>query len=318
MRKSAVLRPRPAPAVKQQEQALGLATAFGAFSLWGFLPLYFYIIDDRVPVTGILGHRIIWAAVLLGAFTLLASRLARVAAVLRNRRMLLALTGSTAFISVNWGVFIWAVTHGHVLEASLGYYINPLLNVLLGFIFLRERLRPPQAVAVAIAAVGVLIMIIGYGHIPWVSLILAGCFGAYGLIRKQVAVDSGTGLLVETLLLAPFALAWLGWLYANREAAFLVLGIQTSLLLFGCGIVTVIPLVLFATGARRLRLGTLGLIQYITPTLQLLTGVLLMGEPFSRADAVTFTLIWVGLFIYTTDALAAQRRARQVGQGETA
>lgn len=168
-----------------------------------------------------------------------------------------------------------------------------------------------QYVAVAIAAAGVLIMIVGYGHIPWVSLIVAGCFGAYGLIRKQVPVDAGTGLLVETLLLMPFALLWLGWLYAHGDTGFLRLGTGTDLLLLGCGIVTVVPLVLFASGARRLRLGTLGLIQYITPTMQLLSGVLLMGEPFTRADGVTFAFIWVGLAIYTADAFWAQRQTRR-------
>lgn len=304
--------------MNQQQQALGLASAFSAFLLWGFLPLYFNVIDTRVPVTGILVQRVIWAAVLLLLYTLATQRFQRLINVFRNRRLLLPLVCSAAFISINWGTFIWAVTHAHVLESSLGYYINPLLNVLLGFVFLRERLRPPQCIAVAIAAIGVLIMIIGYGQIPWVSLILAICFGAYGLIRKQVPVDSGTGLLVETLLLAPFAIAWLGWLYIDHQAAFLVLDMQTNLLLLGCGVVTIIPLVLFATGARRLRLGTLGLIQYITPTLQLLSGVLLLGEPFTRADAITFACIWAGLFIYTADALAAQKRLHQTGASRTA
>src|SRR5699024_882021 len=296
--------------MKQQDSATGLACAFGAFGLWGFLPLYFYVIDDRVPVTGILVHRVIWASILLALFTLLSGRWNRVAVVISNRRLLLALTCSALLISANWGTFIWAVTHAHVLESSLGYYINPLLNIFFGFCFLHERLRRMQCVAVAIAATGVLIMIIGYGKIPWVSLIVAGCFGGYGLIRKQVPVDAGTGLLVETLLLMPFALLWLGWLYAHDAAGFLRLGTGTDLLLLGCGVVTVVPLVLFASGARRLRLGTLGLIQYITPTMQLLSGVLLMGEPFTRADGVTFAFIWIGLAIYTADALWAQRQTR--------
>lgn len=301
--------PEPTSAVQQPDRAVGLAAAFSAFSLWGFLPLYFYIIDSRVPVTGILVQRVIWAAVLLSVFTLLSRRGARLVAVVRQRRQMAALACSALLISTNWGTFIWAVTHGHVLEASLGYYINPLLNVFLGFCFLQERLRRMQFVAVAIAAIGVLIMIIGYGKIPWVSLILAGCFGGYGLIRKQVAVDGATGLLVETLLLMPFALLWLGGLYAQGAAGFLRINMSTNLLLLGCGVVTVVPLVLFATGARRLRLGTLGLIQYITPTMQLLSGVLLMGEAFTRADAVTFAFIWTGLGLYTADAMYNQRRA---------
>lgn len=298
--------------MQQQDKAFGLTTAFSAFLLWGFLPLYFYIIDDRVPVTGILVHRVIWAAILLALFTLVTGRMDRVAAIMRNRRLLLALVCSATFITINWGTFIWAATHGHVLEASMGYYINPLLNILLGFCVLHEHLRRQQFIAVAIAATGVLIMIIGYGQIPWISLILAVSFGMYSLIRKQTPVDSGTGLLVETTLQLPFALLWLGWLYADGAARFLRLNTGTDLLLFGCGIITLVPLVLFATGARRLRLSTLGLLQYITPTMQLLSGVLLLGEDFSRADAVTFAFIWLGLALYTADALHQQRRLRRM------
>ncbi len=294
-----------------QEQSVGLTAAFGAFTFWGFLPLYFYIIGSQVSVWEILVHRVIWAAILLAAFTLATGRSSRVQAVFDNPRMLLALACSAVLISVNWGVFIWAVTHGHVLESSLGYYINPLLNVLLGFCFLRERLRLLQCVAVGIATVGVLIMVIGYGQVPWVALVLAGCFGGYGLIRKQLPVDGATGLLVETLLLLPVALLWLGWMYLQQDAAFLVIDRRIDLLLFGAGVVTMVPLVLFATAARRLRLGTLGLIQYITPTLHLLTGVFLLGEGFRQADAITFACIWTGLTIYTADAFMAQHRLRR-------
>lgn len=298
---------------QQEEQATGLTAAFSAFLLWGFLPLYFYAIGPRVSDWEIVVHRVLWAAVLLGAFTLATGRAVRVRAVFRDRRMLLPLTASAVLIALNWGVFIWAVTHNRVLESSLGYYINPLLNVLMGFCFLHERLRPLQTVAVAIAALGVLLMIVAYGDVPWVALILAGCFGSYGLIRKQVPVDGATGLLVETLLLTPAALAWLAWMYAHHQAAFLLVDRRIDLMLFGAGVITVIPLVLFAAAARRLRLGTLGLIQYITPTLHLVTGVFVLGELFTRADAVTFICIWTGLAIYTADTLLAQRR-RQRGR----
>lgn len=290
------------------EQATGLAAAFSAFILWGFLPLYFHAVGPRVSVWEILLHRVIWSAVLLALFTLATGRLGRLREAVRNVRTLLPLVASAALIATNWGVFIWAVTHQHVLESSLGYYINPLLNVLMGFLFLRERLRPLQTLAVAIATVGVLVMIVGYGQVPWVSLILAFAFGTYGLIRKQVPVDGATGLLVETLILAPAALIGLAWLYRNGEAAFLLIDRRIDLMLIGSGVVTVVPLVLFATAARRLRLGTLGLIQYITPTAQLLTGVFLFGEPFTRADGITFLCIWAGLAMYTTDTLLAQRR----------
>lgn len=292
----------------ENEARTGMAAALAAFLLWGFLPIYFHLIGPKVSVWEMLIHRIIWAAVLLGLFTLAMGRGARVKAVFTNPRQLLALTGSAILIACNWGVFIWAVTSNHVLESSLGYYINPLLNVLLGFCFLGERLRPMQMLAVAIAAAGVLVTVIAFGTVPWISLILAGCFGGYGLIRKQTNVDSATGLLIETLLLSPFALAWLVWMYHRGTAAFLHSPLHTDLLLVGAGAVTVVPLVFFAVGARRLRLSTLGLFQYITPTAHFITGVYLFGEVFTRADAVTFACIWTGLFIYTADNWRSQRQ----------
>lgn len=290
------------------EVRTGMMAALGAFMLWGFLPIYFHLIGPAVSVWEMLIHRVIWAALLLTLFTLSRGRGERVRAVFRNRRQLLALSGSAILIACNWGVFIWAVTSNHVLESSLGYYINPLLNVLLGFLFLGERLRPLQSLAVAIAAAGVLVMVIAFGKVPWISLILAGCFAGYGLIRKQTNVDSATGLLIETLLLSPFALAWLTWMLVHGNAAFLHSNLRTDLLLVGAGAVTVVPLVFFAAGARRLRLGTLGLFQYITPTAHFITGVFLFGEIFTRADAITFSCIWVGLFLYTADNWRYQRR----------
>jgi len=294
------------------EVRTGMLAALGAFMLWGFLPIYFHLIGPAVSVWEMLIHRVIWAALLLTLFTLSRGRGDRVRAVFRNRRQLLALSGSAILIACNWGVFIWAVTSNHVLESSLGYYINPLLNVLLGFLFLGERLRPLQSLAVAIAATGVLVMVIAFGKVPWISLILASCFAGYGLIRKQTDVDSATGLLIETLLLSPFALIWLVWMLSHGNAAFLHSNLRTDLLLVGAGAVTVVPLVFFAAGARRLRLGTLGLFQYITPTAHFITGVFLFGEIFTRADAITFSCIWVGLFLYTADNWRHQRRSMPV------
>jgi len=293
---------------RSTDQSLGALAALTAFLSWGFLPLYFHLIGPRVTAWEMLIHRVIWAALLLAGFTLLRGRLDALRALLRRPRSLAALGASAVMIAMNWGVFIWAVTHDHVLQSSLGYYINPLLNVALGFCFLRERLRPMQIAAVLLAAAGVLIMVIGFGRVPWISLVLAGCFGTYGLIRKQVAVDGATGLLVETLLLLPLALAALAWMYGHGVAAFLLVSARIDWLLVGSGAVTVVPLVLFAVAARRLRLGTLGLFQYMTPTMHLITGVFLFGEPFTRADAVTFACIWAGLALYTADVWRAQRR----------
>ncbi|WP_456269177.1 EamA family transporter RarD [Kushneria sp. AK178] len=292
----------------KREQSAGLLAALGCFSIWGVLPLYFHLIGPSVTPWEILAHRMIWAAVLLTLFVVLTHRGARTMAVLRNRRLLLALVATALLISANWGLFIWAVSSHHVLQASLGYYINPLLNVVLGVVFFRERLRPLQMAAVLLAAAGVMIMVVGFGRVPWVSLMLAGSFGFYGAIRKRIGVDSITGLYIETMLLLPFALLWLGALYMQQQAVFLQGSVGTDALLIGCGLITVLPLVLFAMGARRLKLGTLGLIQYLTPTLHLLTGVFLFGEPFNQASLVTFACIWAGLALYTLDTLRAQRR----------
>ncbi|ARS52892.1 EamA family transporter RarD [Kushneria konosiri] len=292
----------------KREQSVGLLAALGCFSMWGVLPLYFHLIGPNVSPWEILTHRMVWAALLLTLFVLISRRHERVMAVLRQRTLLLALMASALLISINWGMFIWAVSSHHVLQASLGYYINPLLNVLLGLVFFRERLRPLQVAAILLASAGVLIMVVGFGRVPWVSLILAGSFGCYGAIRKRIGVDSITGLYVETMLLLPFALLWLGVLYAQQQAVFLQGSLFTDALLIGCGLVTVLPLVLFTMGARRLRLGTLGLIQYLTPTLHLLTGVFLFNEPFHQANLITFGCIWAGLALYTVDTLRAQRK----------
>jgi chloramphenicol-sensitive protein RarD len=292
------------------ERTSGLIAAIAAYLVWGFMPLYFLAIDPRVSMWEIVLHRVIWAAVLLLLFTVATRRTVRLTAVFSRPRQLAALAASAAVIAVNWEVFIWAVTHNHVLESSLGYFISPLVSVLLGFFFLRERLRPLQFLAVGVAALGVLIMILAAGQVPWVALTLATAFGIYGLIRKQVPVDSITGLLVETLLLLPLALAWLGWLYLHHRAAFLCLDRPTDLLLVGAGALTICPLVLFAFAARRLRLGTVGLIMYIAPTTQLITSVLLLGEPFSRIQKITFGHIWVGLAIFSCDSVLTQRQLR--------
>jgi len=288
---------------QRTEHGMGLAAALTAFGIWGFLPLYFHLIGPRVSVWEVLSHRILWATVLLATYTVLSGRLSRLRAVFGSPRVLWALAASALCIGVNWVVFIWAVTHGHVLESSMGYYITPLLNVVMGMVFLGERLRPLQWLAVGLAALGVAIMIGAYGTVPWVALTLATAFGFYGLIRKRVAVDSATGLLTETLILLPLAFALLAWVYGHHELTFMHTAPSMDLLLVGAGVVTVVPLLLFATGARRLRLGTIGLLQYLTPTMQFLTAVFLFGEPFTRADGLTFAFIWSGLVLYSIDAV---------------
>ncbi|MEJ2157707.1 MAG: EamA family transporter RarD [Desulfobacteraceae bacterium] len=285
----------------------GALAAIGAFGIWAFFPVYFNQFGPDVSPWEILLHRVIWAEVCLLGFILLSRRLDRVRALMRRPATMMALAGSALAIGANWATFIWAVTHGEILQSSLGYYINPLLNVFLGYCFLKERLRMLQWLAVAIAATGVGVSVAGYGEVPWLALVLAGCFGLYGLIRKQVEIDSITGLMVEALLLAPVAGIWLALMVSRGQAVFLRAGARIDLLLIGSGIITILPLLLFAVAARRLRLATLGLLQYIAPTGHFLVGVYLYEEPFTSADAVTFGCIWTGLAIYTADLWLGHR-----------
>jgi len=295
------------------ETGAGVMAALLAFGSWALLPLYFNLLRPEVSAWEITPHRILWACLILTAVLLVTAGRASLRAPFRQPRLWVGLVASATLIAGNWGIFIWAVTHGHVLQSSLGYYINPLVNVLLGFCFLGERLRPLQSVAVAIAATGVAISVLAFGEVPWLSLGLAGCFGAYGLIRKQLPVGSLQGLWVETLLLTPVALGWLAVLYARGDAAFAVVSLRLDALLIASGAVTIVPLVCFTFAARRLRLGTLGLFQYITPTGHFLTGVFVLGEPFTRADLVTFGCIWLGLALYSGDLWRQQSRLGRSG-----
>lgn len=289
----------------------GILTAVGAFGIWAIFPVYFKQFGPGVSPWEILLHRVIWALVFLLGFILLSRRTARVLALLKRPGTMMALGGSAMVLGTNWATFIWAVTHAEVLQSSLGYYINPLLNVFLGYCFLGERLQPLQWLAVAIAATGVLISLIGYGDVPWLALLMAGCFGIYGLIRKQTDIDNVTGLMMETFLMLPIAAAWLTVMSMKGGTAFLKSGIHIDLLLIGAGLITILPLLLFVAAAKRLKLATVGLLQYIAPTGHFLLGVYLYGEPFTAADAVTFGCIWLGLFLYTADMLRGNGGARR-------
>lgn len=282
----------------------GLAAALLAFGTWGFFPIYFKALA-HVPALEVLAHRVVWSVVLLAIVTPLLGRWATAREALgpRKRRLVAA---SALLIAANWGTYIWAVQAGRVLQASLGYYVNPLVSVLLGVVFLRERLRRLQTVAVALAAVGVGVLVVDRGELPWLPLTLALTFGLYGLVRKRAGVDPVGGLLAETALLAPLALAWVGVLAAGGAGSFGA-GAGTSLLLAAAGPVTAIPLVWFARGVRSLPLSTVGLLQYVTPTLQLLLAVLVYREPFAAAHAVAFGFIWSALALYSWDSLRAVR-----------
>ena len=289
------------------ERARGLGYALAAYLAWGLFPIYFKALGG-VPAIEVLAHRVVWSLFLLAGLVLVRGGAAALRAPFRRDRLpLLAVT--TALISTNWLVYIWAVQVGRVLEASLGYFVNPLVNVVLGVLFLGESLSRLQKVAVGLASLGVAVLVVRSGSFPWLSLVLALSFGLYGLLRKRAGIEAIGGLLVETALLAPPALALLGFRAAAGVGAF---GSEprTTLLLAAAGVITAVPLIWFTLAVHRLRLATVGLVQYLTPTGQFLLAVLLYREPFGGAHAVAFAFIWSSLAIYSWDALA---RARDAG-----
>jgi len=272
-----------------------------AFALWGVFPLYFRQIA-HVPSGEILIHRIVWSLVFVLVVLSVRRQWGWLRPVLRQPRVLAAFTASAVLLSVNWLTYIWAVNNGHVIDASLGYFINPLVNVLLGYTVLHERLRRMQWVALALAAAGVLWLTIQAGHLPWIALALAGSFGAYGLLRKVATLGALEGLTLETLLLAPIAAVVLGvWMF-NGSSTFPAPDATTNAWLIAAGPITAIPLLLFAAGARRISLTTLGLLQYIGPTIQLALGLWLFHEPFSAARLFGFALIWLALALYSAES----------------
>ena len=286
----------------------GVTAVTTAFVIWGLFPLYLKPLT-HVPALEILAHRIAWCLLFVLGWLAWKGRLHEVTAAVRDRGVLARLMLSAALIAVNWGLYVWAVSNGRVLEASLGYFIGPLVNVLLGVGALHERLNPRQWTAVALAAVGVGWLTVGAGGLPWVSLVLALSFATYGMVRKVVNVAAVPGLAIETLLLAPVALGFIAWWQARGAGAFGHPPMPVSLLLAGSGLITALPLALFATGARLIPYSVVGIIQYIGPTLQLLLGVFLYGEPFAGARAVGFCIIWAGLAVFVADGLLRSRRA---------
>jgi chloramphenicol-sensitive protein RarD len=280
---------------------IGALYAALAFALWGIFPLYFRQIAS-VPPGEILVHRIVWSL----AFVLVVLTWRRqwgwLGPVLRQPKVLLAFAASAVLLSANWLTYIWAVNNGHVIDASLGYFINPLVNVLLGYTVLHERLRRLQWVALAVAAAGVLWLTLLAGHLPWIALVLAGSFGLYGLLRKVATLGALEGLTLETLILAPIAATLLGVWMANGTSVFPAPALGTNLWLIAAGPITAIPLLLFAAGARQISLTTLGLLQYIGPTLQLALGLWLFNEPFSPARLAGFALIWLALALYSAES----------------
>jgi len=287
----------------------GFAAAFSAFLCWGLLPLFIGLLHAAGAVE-IMAHRVVWACILVFAWLALRGELGKVSVAFGDRAMLAKLVLTAALISFNWLLYVWAVGAGHVIETSLGYFINPLVSVLLGVFVLRERLSRAQWLAVGIAALGVVWLTWQVGHPPWIALSLAGSFALYGLVRKMVVIDAVAGLGVETLLIAPFMLAYLAWATQSGNLQFLQHGPLLAVLLIASGVVTAVPLVLFAYGVRRVPLSAVGVMQYVAPTMQLLCGVFVFHESFTRERAIGFALIWAALVVYAGEGLWRAHRAR--------
>jgi chloramphenicol-sensitive protein RarD len=286
----------------------GVLYAALAYLAWGLLPLYWKALSD-VPAAQILAHRFVWSLVFAGLVLTARRNWGWLARARRQPRVLLTFALSGTLLAVNWFTYIWGVNAGFIVETSLGYFINPLVNVLLGYLFLKERLRPAQWLALAVALGGVLYLTYSYGAFPWIALTLAFSFGVYGLLRKTAALGSAEGLFLETAIIFLPAFGFLLLQEMRGVGALGHISPTTTLLLVGAGAVTSIPLILFAAGARRITLTTLGLLQYIAPTMQFLIGVLVFGEPFGAGRVVGFGLIWLALLLYTAESVIARRRA---------
>ncbi|MGD2125855.1 MAG: EamA family transporter RarD [Desulfobacteraceae bacterium] len=289
-----------------REQKLGVFYALAAFGFWGLVPIYFKAVQHVSPVN-VLCHRVVWAVPFTAVLITFGREWAPLREALGKSKVLGTLVLTAAIAATNWFIFIYAISTERVLQASLGYFINPLVNVLLGMVFLRERLRRWQAVAVLLAAAGTLNLTLKFGALPWISLGLAFSFGFYGLLRKTVRIESLNGLFVETSLLFLPAFGYLAFAARQGTGAFGVIHWKTTVLLALAGAVTSLPLVWFTSAARKLRYSTIGLLQYLAPSLQFMLAVFLYEEPFTLAYLVTFGCIWSGLTIFVVDSLSFQR-----------
>jgi len=286
----------------------GVLYATGAFLCWGLFPLYFNAIG-AVPPSEILAHRMLWSLLFLAIVLTARGQWRWLPEVLKKPKVVASFVASSLLLSANWFVYIWAVKNGHVIDASLGYFINPLVNVLLGQIVLKEHLRRGQWLAVAIAASGVLWLTIQAGQLPWIALILGITFGGYGLLRKTAALAALEGLSFETLILFPLAVAYTVWLTVHGQNAFLNAPADTTRwLLVAAGPITAIPLLLFAAGARRIPMAVLGMLQYLSPTIQMLLGLWVFHEAFSAERMAGFVVIWSALVVYMGEGLWTSRR----------
>ncbi|PEZ04926.1 protein RarD [Bacillus sp. AFS018417] len=285
-----------------EAQKKGIIYAASAYMMWGVLPLYWKLIDE-VPAEEILAHRIVWAFAFMLLVLLICKRFGQFTSELvqlfKRPKLFMSLTVASILISGNWFVYIWAVNHNHVIEASLGYYINPLVSILLGTLVLKEKLNFWQYVAVGLAAFGVAILTVHYGSIPWIAISLACTFGLYGLSKKLLDYDSMIGLTMETMLVMPIALVYLGMLGVQGIGSFGSVSITSTLLLAGAGIVTALPLLYFAKGTKLIPLSMVGFLQYIAPTISLVLGIFVFHEHFTGTHMIAFFFIWIALFTFS-------------------
>ena len=284
----------------------GVIYGLAAYLCWGFFPVYFKSVKV-VPPLEMVSHRIVWSLAFLLLLITWKGAWRSMLGLLTLPKSLSVLVATTLLIATNWLVFIYAISVGEVLQSSLGYFINPLVSVMLGWVFLRERLERPQWISLGLAATGVMYLAVQYGSMPWIALILAASFGLYGLIRKALHVEPLVGLTVETLLLAPFALFYLVQLNQQGAGVFLTQSTKLDLLIPMSGVVTAIPLLLFAAATKKLRLATIGFLQYITPTLHFLLAITIFGETFTHTHLVSFLFIWAGLALYSLHAYRTVR-----------
>ena len=300
----------------ERENATGIIYTAGAYILWGILPIYWKLINE-VPALEILAHRVIWSFifVLMIVFLLKGKLLKNFFQVqMSQKKTWLGLFLASLFISINWFTYIYAVNTNHIVEASLGYYVNPLVAVLLGVFVLREKVNVLQAVSFVIAGIGVIYMTLSVGKLPWISLVLAISFGFYGLSKKLIKVDSILGLLLETLFILPFAILFLAYLGVNDQQSFSAGSLKNDLFLIGSGIATAVPLLWFGIGAQKIPLYMVGFLQYISPTISLILGVLMYGESFTKDHAVTFACIWIAIALFTISNIHHVIKNRKVSR----
>jgi chloramphenicol-sensitive protein RarD len=288
--------------MKRSENQVGVISAAWSYLIWGLLPIYWKLVDV-VSSEEILANRVVWSFVFMIVLLALSKKISRLKDTLQqlwtNKKQLIALILASLLISCNWFVYIWAVNSDHMIEASLGYYINPLVSVLLGLIILKEKLNIPQIVSLVLATIGVLVLTLNYGSFPWISITLAVSFGLYGLAKKMIKLDSAIGLTLETMIVTPLGVIYMIYLFVQGNSSFFAISPTIDLLLIGAGAATATPLLFFAIGAQKIPLSTLGFLQYIAPTISLILGVFVYGEHFSKSHLLAFVFIWSALTIYS-------------------